>query len=110
MRRRVVRRVVPGVSKDRITFNFRAKDNLTLKMKAFRCSLTSVILLHSPRTPKTPFHYEGTGSLSCSAGLLVLRGDSFHGESTGSITLPAQGSINIQGVSGKCAILREKVP
>ena len=42
MRRHVVRRVVPGVSKDRSAFNFRVKDNLTLEMKAVRCSLTSV--------------------------------------------------------------------
>jgi hypothetical protein len=41
-RRRVVRRVVPGVSKDRSAFNFRVKDNLTLEMKAVRSSLTSV--------------------------------------------------------------------
>jgi len=100
LRRRVVRRVVPGVSKDRTAFNFRVKDNLTPEMKAVRSSLTSATvpcyastLLCSLRTPKTSFHYESTGSLSCSVGLLVLRGDSFHGESTGSVTLLAQGSI-----------------
>ena len=44
MRRRVVRRAIPGVSKDRSAFNFRVKDNLTLEMKAVRLSLTSVIV------------------------------------------------------------------
>ena len=42
MWRRVVRRVVPGVSKDRSSLNFRVKDNLTLEMKAVRFSVTSV--------------------------------------------------------------------
>lgn len=49
-------------------------------------------------------------SVSFSVGPFVPREDFFHGESTGSISLLAQGRINIQGVSGASATVREHVP
>jgi hypothetical protein len=89
MRSRIVKRVLPGVSKDRSAFNFRVKDSLTLRMKAVRYFLTSAIVpcyvVYELRRPRVNMRVQV--SVACSVGLLVLRGDSFHGESTGSISL-----------------------
>jgi hypothetical protein len=44
MRSHIVKRLVPGVSKDRSAFIFRVKDILTLRMMAVRCFVTLTIV------------------------------------------------------------------